>query len=356
MVSRGKELATLPGQETGRGEELWLRITAFLSARSPNTQDTYRGVISEWCQFLKGAVGTAAGAQAILGATDLDATRYREWLFSRPGERPRYAAAAASSSRNTKKADGLHTTLTNSTVSKKLAILRRLYRMLVASGAVANGNPFDSDRLPPPARESGMKRPTEMIPFELVTSILSAPNTGTAKGLRDKALLAVLFGGALRRSEAANLRLGDVRTSRAGTTYLYLRATKAKQDAEQALPRWAAEPVLALVKDRLSRGAGSGDFLFVGFTGKAGKTATTTPVSASGIYRTFKQHCESAGAGPYVTPHSARATAITRLLESGIAHREVQQFSRHASIQMVELYDKRRVGVEKNPGKNLEYD
>ncbi|NDC37340.1 MAG: hypothetical protein EBZ48_04735, partial [Proteobacteria bacterium] len=176
------------------------------------------------------------------------------------------------------------------------------------------------------------------------------------KGVRDRALLAALFGGALRRSEAATLRLGDVRKSNAGTIYLYLRATKAKRDAEQALPKWAAAAVIAWVKQRATDGAGSGDFLFVGYTGRAGKTPTPEPISASGVYKLFKLYCQRAGAGPYVTPHSARATAITRLLESGIAHREVQQFSRHASIQMVELYDKRRLGVEKNPGKLLEFE
>jgi hypothetical protein len=49
-------------------------------------------------------------------------------------------------------------------------------------------------------------------------------------------------------------------------------------------------------------------------------------------------------------------TAISKLLSDGISHREVQEFSRHSSVQMVELYDKRRIGVEDNPGKKLEYD
>jgi integrase len=62
------------------------------------------------------------------------------------------------------------------------------------------------------------------------------------------------------------------------------------------------------------------------------------------------------GAGPHVTPHSARATAITKLLTDGIPHREVQAFSRHASIQMVEHYDKRRFDVERSPAKGLEFD
>jgi integrase len=74
------------------------------------------------------------------------------------------------------------------------------------------------------------------------------------------------------------------------------------------------------------------------------------------LYRLFKHYCEKAGATQFLTPHSARATAITKLLADGIPHREVQEFSRHSSIQMVELYDKRRLTVEENPGKELDYE
>lgn len=339
-----------------REAQLWLRITAFLSARSPNTQVTYQGVISEWCRFLGAAAGTERSALLLMGATDLDTVRFKEWLFSRPGERPRYAQRSRSTTRRHEKADGLQSTLTNSTVAKKFAILRRVYRMIIAAGLRVEPNPFDADRIPPPPRDSGLKRPTEMIPFELVSRIIDGPDPTTAKGIRDKAILAALFGGALRRSEVAALRVGDVRQSTAGTVFLYLRATKAKRDAEQALPPWAATVVQLLVRQRALDGAGTGDFLYVGYTGRAGKKPTATPISSSGIYRLFKQYCRLAGAGPYVTPHSARATAITRLLDSGIPHRQVQQFSRHSSIQMVELYDKRRLGVENNPGKLLEFD
>jgi integrase len=55
------------------------------------------------------------------------------------------------------------------------------------------------------------------------------------------------------------------------------------------------------------------------------------------------------------SPTCARATAITKLLADGIPHRQVQEFSRHASIQMVEWYDKRRFSVDENVGVGFEY-
>jgi integrase len=255
-----------------------------------------------------------------------------------------------------KKKDGLDATQSNATIHKKFAALRRIYRMLIASNLGVVENPFEADKVPPPPKDAGRKRPTQMVEFERVMEILSMPDLKTEKGRRDGAILALLFGAGLRRSEVVSLRIGDVRRTSSGTTYLYLRHTKAKRDAEQAVPDWAARALEEVITDRRAQKASDGDHLFVGFSGQAGKTATNKPMSDTGLYLLFKQYCIAAGAGAYVTPHSARATAITKLLADGIPHREVQEFSRHASIQMVEWYDKRRFDVEQSPAKGLSYE
>jgi integrase len=227
--------------------------------------------------------------------------------------------------------------------------------MLVASNFTLQ-NPFDIDRVPSPSARSGQKRPTEMVDFSLVKEIIARAVDTTPKGLRDKAVLAVLFGGGLRRSELTRLRLNDVCESSQGTVFLRLRETKGKRDADQALPPWAAKIVRQLLENRVHQGAERGDFLFVSYRGRAGQTPSSLPVSDTGVYLLFKYYCQLAGAGPHVTPHSARATAITKLLADGIPHRQVQEFSRHSSIQMVELYDKRRLSVEENPAKGLTFE
>lgn len=319
-------------------------------------------IIREWCLFMGVEPGSENGAKKLLQASDIHAIGYKNWLEKRPGERPRAERkqsaerGISAERRKAGKKVGLESTQSNATIAKKFAALRRIYRMFIASGLGISENPFDADRVPPPAKDSGRKRPTEMIDFSLVKKIVSLPDSKTPKGLRDKALLACLFGGGLRRSEAAGIRIGDVRRSAAGTVFLYLRSTKAKRDAEQAIPAWAGRIVEALKGARRKEGASDGEFLFVSYTGKGGAFPTHEPVSASGIYKLFKHYCREAGVSAVVSPHSARATAITRLLDEGISHREVQEFSRHQSIQMVEAYDKRRIGVDKNPGKILDYD
>jgi integrase len=347
---------------------VWLRISAFLSLKSPATRVTYSGIISEWCEFLGCKAGTAASAARITAATDLHAIAYRKFLEQRPGEKPRFErnlAKARSASRELssnsasgrgKKKDGLDATQSNATIHKKFAALRRIYRMLVASNLGISENPFEADKVPPPPKDAGRKRPTQMIEFELVMEIISQPDISTPKGRRDRAILAVLFGGGIRRSELVALRIGDVRKTSSGTTVLYLRHTKAKRDAEQALPSWAAEPLWALVEERKKDKASEGDYIFIGFTGRAGKAVSNNPISDTGVYLLFKHYCAAAGAGAFATPHSARATAITKLLADGVPHREVQEFSRHASIQMVEWYDKRRFDVEQSPARGLNYE
>jgi integrase len=152
------------------------------------------------------------------------------------------------------------------------------------------------------------------------------------------------------------LRIGDVRKSQRGTHYLYLRSTKAKKDAEQAVPNWALKPLLQWKEERQAMGGKSGDYLFIAFTGRGGTKATTAPISATALYLDFKRYCKAAGATSFVSPHSARATAITKLLDQGLSHRDVRTFSRHASVQMVEAYDKRRTSVDESPAKDLEFD
>lgn len=373
MPKQSTPIIMRPNDEAGSAQgasvdELNLRIEAFLSLKSQNTQRTYRSVLKEWCSFLSDNFAGSTGDQSALfrAASDIHAAAYKKWLEGRPGQRPRMHRSNANNStgsqspsnerRRKSNRDGLQSTLSNATIAKKFAALRRIYRMLIAYDFGITDNPFDTDKIPPPAARAGQKRPTEMVDFSKVKEILELPERSTSKGLRDKALLAILFGGGLRRGEVVKIRLGDVRRSQAGTVYLHLRATKARKDADQALPAWAVEPVLALVEQRIESGAEDGDYLFISYRGKGGQFPTNNPLSANGLYKLFKRYCILAGAGDLVSPHSARATAITKLLSDGVSHREVQEFSRHASVQMVEAYDKRRIGIDENPGKQLDFE
>lgn len=339
---------------------VWLHLGAFLASKSPKTKETYIGILKEFCSYLNVEPGSSASSKALLKVTHLHAIAFQEWLKKRPGINPRLKSSTSKALQKerfkARKKDGTESTQSNATIWKKCAALRRMYRVLVSAGLGLKENPFDSDRAPPPPKDSGRKRPTEMVDFSLVQEILSSPDITTEVGRRDRAILSLLFGAGLRRSEVANLRIGDIRRSQGGNTYLYLRSTKAKKDSEQAIPEWAGLVIKDWIKDRKKHGALDGDYLFVSYLGKDRSKSTDEPISHTGIWRLFKRYCLLVGAGSTKSPHSARATAITKLLTDGIPHRLVQAFSRHASIQMVEVYDKRRLTVEDNPGLKLDWN
>jgi integrase len=160
----------------------------------------------------------------------------------------------------------------------------------------------------------------------------------------------LFFGAALRRSEVIGLRVGDVLTSPEGTAYLRLVQTKSQKVQTVALPEWASPEVLALVDQRIGEGAKLDDELCVTYF----ERDRTQPLSDSTIYRIFKRYCKDLGL-PDISPHCARVTAITQLLDQGLPHREVQELSRHASVTMVERYDRRRVEIDNSASKKLKY-
>src|SRR5690606_3539684 len=118
---------------------LWLRIAAFLEMRSENTRRTYTGIVKEWALFLGAEPGTAEAAQKIIRATDLHAVAYKRWLEEQPGQNSRLMRSEVRSNlpdkiKNTReRRDGTQKGLANSTIHKKFAALRRIYRTLIAA-------------------------------------------------------------------------------------------------------------------------------------------------------------------------------------------------------------------------------
>ncbi len=320
-------------------KEFWRKVSNFLAVRSVTTQDTYCGILHEWCTFLKGEWGGDNGARVLLGATDSEAVRYRSWLSTRLGHKPRAGGSEK---------------LSNATIAKKLGALRKFYSVLATCG-LRSSNPFSRDLVPPPSENAGRKRPTEMIEFGLVQKLIDAPDTTSAKGRRDRALLVALFGGGLRRSEAVKLKLRDFKTTQSGASFLALQETKNGRDAQQAIPNWASDLLNAWTNERRAQGAADEDYLFPNYTGRGGLVLTKRALSANGLYKVFKAYAKQVGAGDTATPHSARATAITKLLSDGVSYRAVQDFSRHSTVTMVERYDKRRTGVETSAARALKY-
>lgn len=339
-------------RDVAERHQVWLKVTAWLSHLAPTTQRTYVSIIREYSAFLGAAAGTNAAAELIASALPVHALSYAQHLKIQKGQAPRMTRLARRAGRPV----GGHGNSSHSpaTIAKKIMCLRKLYEVLIAHGAYDKANPFSPHLVPVPNPKGGRKRDTEALDFSEVPRVIEAIEEGP-RATRDRAIICALFGGGLRRSEVVKLLVGDVARTHAGTTFLLLRNTKDGGDHQQALPEWAAEAVWALVEERLQAGAADGDPLVVTWTGRGGQIPTNRAMSDVSVYLIFRRACEAAGLSGAYTPHSARATAITKLLADGTPHREVQEFSRHKSVQMVEWYDKRRFGVDKSPAKGLSF-
>lgn len=198
-------------------------------------------------------------------------------------------------------------------------------------------------------RQRHQVRPTATIPTNLVPRILAQIDGHDWKATRDRAIVALLFGAGLRRSEAIGLNLGDVRVSPEGVVFLTLMTTKAGEIQERAVPSWAAEMLSDVVQMRARHGAQGDDAVFV--TKYAGGWSRVSEVT---LYRRFKQ-IVAAAVGIEAAPHAARAAFATRLMELGYHDRDVAKALGHGDAQMVAVYDKRRNGATTSAAVKIKY-
>lgn len=183
-------------------------------------------------------------------------------------------------------------------------------------------------------RETEVRRAAALSSKD-VTRLLNSPRGSNREAVRDRAVLALLFGCGLRRSEVWNLRLGDIRVSTRGVAYVALRTSKAGRPSAQPMAPWVAERVSAYVKLRWQDGALNTHRLVCRYL----QDGTPRDASNRFVNDIVRRHAERCGF-KNVTSHSGRVSSITHLLASGHGPRKVMQFSRHASIQAMERYDR----------------
>jgi integrase len=237
------------------------------------------------------------------------------------------------------------------TVKAKAVILHSLYEELRALRLITE-NPFDRLKREFRGVRSGDRRPNERLKTEDVQKILSLIDN-TREGVRDLAMLALMFGCGLRRGEIRTLKLSDFKTSDSGVPYLRLRDTKSGHTQIAKGPDWCWTKIKLLIAQRLFDGANENSPVFVEYYRDE---TSKFPISSESLYRIFKKRLAQAGVIGCFSPHSARATAITLLLEKGFSHYEVKDFSRHSNISTVERYDKRRTSIEQSVGRKVSYD
>jgi integrase/recombinase XerD len=203
-----------------------------------------------------------------------------------------------------------------STVLRKLSAVRSFYRFLlreqiIASEPAAN---LESHRLE--ARLPGV------LSLEEVEAMLAKPDLSTARGLRDRALLEMLYATGLRVSELTQLEVGDVNLK------LGFVRCMGKGSRERIVPL-GRKAIDALERYLAVRKADSPAL----FPGRRGGKMTRVA-----CWMIVKRYAALAGIASRVSPHTLRHSFATHLLERGADLRAIQEMLGHADISTTEIY------------------
>lgn len=328
-------------EEPSQPSEVYLAIAQWLQTKAKNTAQTYMRLACVWSLYLGSDFAKTRSEELWKKADYATAERFLLDCFKRDARSGRAMDASA---------DGR---ISLATVAYKAKVLKSMYECLIAKGLVTT-NPFTRcvyERKGVKYR-GGDRSPHKRIPDEDVKRILTHQFDKGCRGIRDKALLFILIGGALRRSEPVGLELRDITESSKGTMVLTLRKTKTGNAQSISLAPWVGKVVMKLKQDRQRQGAKPHDRLFVRYLETSERTP---PITDMFVYRTFNRYRDQLGLSQDFTPHACRVTAITRLLDQGYTHREVKKLSRHSSVQMVERYDRQREDEDDSPSTDLKF-
>lgn len=205
--------------------------------------------------------------------------------------------------------------------ARLLSSLRSFFDYLVMEGEMKD-NPCERVDLP----KLGRHIPA-VLSLEEVDAIMESVDMTSWGGLRDRAILEVLYGCGLRVSEASRLRISCIYMEEG-----FVRVV-GKGDKERLVP--VGEMALKAVRDYLEVrpepfSPQYDDILFLNRSGK--------PLSRVSIFKMVKEQAVIAGVHKEISPHTFRHSFATHLIENGADLRLVQEMLGHESILTTEIY------------------
>ncbi len=241
--------------------------------------------------------------------------------------------------------------LSPSSIRRKLSALSSLFDYLCERNAVS-GNPVDGVKRP---MANGNEGSTPALGDAQARKLLEAAAADTLKGVRDRAILAILLYHGIRREELCGLRVKDMQ-SRQGVMHFRVRGKRGKVRfvPVHAMAQRLIEEYLAL--------AGHG----VDTAGPVFRPVTNNrtgeldrPLSPGSVYHNIvrKYGLETGVSGEVngLCVHSLRATAATNALSHEADIAKVQEWLGHANVSTTRLYDRRKVRPEDSPTFRVRY-
>ena len=211
--------------------------------------------------------------------------------------------------------------LSPATVRRRLAAVRAFLKHRAREGA-RNAAPGRGMPLP----RLGRQLPEPLTKAE-AERIVTMPDA-TPRGLRDRAMLELLYGAGLRVSELVSLRVSDV-DLRDGVVRCMGKGAKQRLVPMGKSATEAARVYLQRGRPYLGR-LQRGDILFLNHRGQG--------ITRQAVFQLVREHARRAGVAKEVTPHTLRHSFATHLIQGGADLRSVQEMLGHASIETTQVY------------------
>jgi len=272
--------------------EAFMEFIRFEKGLSANTQAAYRRDLSKFVEFLK----NNHNLNDWKDVKKKDIISYLSWEMDQGAE--------------------------NSSIARSFSTIKSLYKFLVAEEYVDLnpttdlGSPRIKRKLP------------QVLSIEEVDRLMEEPNVMLPLGLRDRAMLELMYGTGIRVSELLALQIEDINTM-AGFLRCLGKGRKERivpvnQTAIKWVERYLAKARQILISRNQVR------TLFLNAHGRN--------LSRQGFFKILAQYGEKSGIKKEITPHTLRHSFATHLLENGADLRAVQEMLGHADISTTQIY------------------
>jgi len=206
-------------------------------------------------------------------------------------------------------------------LARLISALRSFFRFLVLSGFLKKD---PTAQLTTPSTWLALPKFLTVAEAE---ALLQAPDEKKPRGLRDRAMLEVLYGSGLRVSELAGLKLAEVNLE---DGFLVCRGKGGKERIVPVGRSACAAVKRYLAEARPLSDPGGREELFLSRRGR--------PFTRQGIWKLLRQHAVKAGLTEKISPHILRHSFATHLLERGADLRSVQLMLGHSQITTTQIY------------------
>ena len=208
-----------------------------------------------------------------------------------------------------------------STVSRYIASFKGFFEYCLKHGVIKED---PAERLKPPKVE---KKFPQILTISETRKLMDGPDENSSKGIRDKAMLELLYATGIRVSELISLKMSDMNLAME-----YVICHEKSKDriipfgssAKSALVAYLDNTRACMLNNQES------EYLFVNCSGK--------PMSRQGFWKLIKHYAEKAGIEKEITPHTFRHSFAAHLLENGADLRSIQEMLGHSDISSTQLY------------------